>query len=260
MKGAKIKGNFALTIFITLFITILISGCRKPVEVELPPHEFSYVPEITENVGEEEMHFPRLSSPSLEEDAHIMILNKIGVDEYPHLSLREGFILYRTRIAEFGSPVFFVVAVHEASQKGFAVEYLNDVHGKFLFATIESADDALEYAKFMTYETVTSGQERWGLTFIDSQDDFERAFREIEEEVAAASISTKDVMHTPRPTTMSRVADSGPNWYFVELLYEYKCPWHWIDYYAIFVTDDGDLTIKQRYPYISGVPCGVIIE
>lgn len=250
------KGKLALTIVAALSIMLLIISCRKPIEVELPPHKISYLPEITITIDGEEQRGPGLSSPDFREDFSIIMLEDISRDAYPHLRLREGFVLHLTRDPTFGASSIYLLAIHEASESGFVVEHLNHVHGGFLFAPIESAAAALEYVELMYGQTMQSAYDR-DLTFIHSLDDFETELGRMKE-IASHPDEVK-MLGTP-PTYVSRATEQGPGKYLVELVYKQEFFLQTIDYHPLWVYRNGGIEDKLGRPFVEGVEYMIIIE
>lgn len=220
---------------IALFI-VMLSGCfARP--VELPSHEVSYTPRHLK--GE----WGKL---------RILQLESIDLNAYPHLRLKEGFALHRAIYDYHGADVRgFLVAVHEASERGFAVEPLSGVHGKFLFAPIESTAEALDYVKLMVHETPETLYLREH-TYIHSPHDSETVLSALTE-AASAFGRPLEMLETP-PTNVTRVTEQSSGKYLVELVYRKYTYDQRIEYLACLVYSDGSLEFQESYVFIVGPP------
>ena len=219
---------------------VMLQSCGPKVSpVELPSHQVGYAQGFLW---------------SDEGKTRIISLENIDLSPYPHLKPKEGFVL-RWAAYEFagGDVLGFVVAIHQASDAGFAVEPLNGMQGAFLFAPIESDVAALEYVQFMAHETPESGYER-DHAYIRSQADFEEALSQMRE---VASNDAVKILDTP-PTNITRVTGQGNGSYLVELVYKCELYKQRLEYLSCLVDSDGNLGLQERYVFIEGPPGPVL--
>lgn len=227
-----------LSIVLAALVLAPWSGCapRTP-PVELPPHKISY------------------QGKHLKSDKgriRILVWETIDMAAYPHLKLRDGFSLKRAVCRRSGGdPQGYAVAIHDASNRGFALEPPEDVQGTqggFLFAPIESADQAREYAEFMVHETPWSLYDREHRS-IYTQADFETALSQLDG-------SRTKTLQTP-PTNITRVKDLGNGVYMVELVYGCEMYVRRLEYICCVVLRDGTLDLREWYVFMEGGPGAV---
>ena len=114
-----------LIVLAVLIITPLIGCSPEKEDTDLPPHQISY--EEGRLKGEEGT-------------VRVLQLDDVDLSIYPHLTLKKGFTLHRAIYKRSGGDMIGpIVAVRAASDRGFVVEPLNGVQGKFLFAPIKTS-------------------------------------------------------------------------------------------------------------------------
>jgi hypothetical protein len=222
-------------IAIAVCLSVPLIGCVPPqVEVELPPHKISYQGKYLK--GDEGR-------------VRILEMETIDMAAYPHLKLRDGFTLRRAICQrQGGDQQGYAVAIHDASNRGFALELVDGVQGAqggFLFAPIESADQAREYAEFMVHETGVSIYDREHQS-IYTQAEFEAALSQLD----GAEAKTREIP----PTQVTRVRDMGNGAYIVELVYGCELYVRRLEYLCCVVLRDGTLDLRERSVFIEGVP------
>jgi hypothetical protein len=220
-----------ILVLVVLFVILAVGCVPDAKELNFPPHTISYWRGLL--IGGSCYPPPSYS----EMDLH----------DYPHLYLRDGFIL-KNRVQSSLIPQrdVSVIAVHEPSQTGFGIEPLNVDHGIFLFAPISSPDAAQEYAEFMMVETQKSFYDREHIT-IHSQDEYENVIRSYEKQ------GRKEILRTP-PTNVTRVTQQADGSYFVELVYHHKWKTRRMEYLSGTVYTNGSFELKERYIFINGPP------
>lgn len=216
-------------------LALLSIGCQPPaLPVELPPHKISYQGKYLK--GDEGR-------------VRILEMETIDMAAYPHLKLRDGFTLRRAICERHGGDQQgYAVAIHDASNRGFALELVDGVQGAqggFLFAPIESAEQAREYAEFMVHETAVSIYDREH-QFIYTQAEFEAALSQL----GGAEAKTREIP----PTQVTRVRDMGNGAYLVELVYKCELYIMRLEYLCCVVLRDGTLDLRERSVFIEGGP------
>ncbi len=221
-------------IFVVLaaFVIVPWSGCAPPVPpVELPEHSISYQGNYLKG---NEGRF------------RILEIEVIDMAIYPHLKIKDGFILQRAICGrQGGDQQGYAVAIHQASNTGFGIEHIDGAQGGFLFGPIESVDQAREYAEFMVHETAMSIYDREHQS-IYTQADFENALSQLDR----ARIKT---IKTP-PTNITRVRDIGEGYYLVELVYACELYVRRVEYLGCVVCRDGFIDLQENYVFIEGGP------
>jgi len=222
-------------IAIAACLSVPLIGCLPPqVEVELPPHEISY------QDGHLEGDEGRVS---------ILKLQTIDMTAYAHLKLRDGFTLRRAIYRrQGGDQQGYAVAIHDASNRGFALKLVDGVQGaqgEFLFAPIESSEQAREYAEFMVHETSVSIYDREHQS-IYTQAEFEAALSQL----GGAKAETREIP----PTQVTRVREVGNGAYLVELVYKCDLYIRRLEYLCCVVLRDGTLDLRERIVFIEGGP------
>jgi hypothetical protein len=222
-------------IAIAVCLSVPLLGCAPPpIEVELPSHSISYQGKYLK--GDEGR-------------IRILQMEPIDMTAYPHLKLRDGFTLQRAICLRQGGDLQgYVVAIYDASHTGFALELVDgvqDAQGGFLFAPIESADQAREYVEFMVHETPVSIYDREHQS-IYTQAEFEEALSQL----GGANATT---LEAP-PTQVTGVSDIGDGAYMVELVYKCELYRMRLEYLGCVVLRDGTLDLRERSVFIEGGP------
>ncbi|MBM3175136.1 MAG: hypothetical protein FJZ93_05335 [Chloroflexi bacterium] len=226
--------------FVVVLALVLLTSCvctpidsdlppppPPPIGVELPPYETAY--------ASGRLYY----EDGKREDVR---LEDLDMAYYPHLNIkRDDFILKRAIFYSVPPHQAGIVALHQASQTGFIIEKANDVHGKFLFAPIESAEAALEYAKFMIH---TVSHQRY-CRYLYSPADFERAVNQMKK------AGTVETIKTP-PTTVTRVTEEGNGQYLVEFVSFCAGYGLGMEYSACRVSSDGGLELLDNFVFIKG--------
>jgi len=215
-------------------LALLSIGCQPPAPpVELPPHKISYQGKYLK--GDEGR-------------IRILELETIDMAAYTHLKLRDGFTLRRAICErQGGDQQGYAVAIHDASNRGFALELVDGVQGAqggFLFAPLESAEQAREYAEFMVHETAVSIYDR----------EHQSIYTQAELEAALSRLGAKAETREIPPTQVTRVSDLGNGAYLVEMVYSCELYIQRLEYICCVVLRDGTLDLRERSVFIEGGP------
>ena len=210
---------------------ILLANCGTG--GEFPPHKNSYA--LGFLTGDDGI-------------VYIRQMEDIEMNKYPHLSLRQGFTLKRA-VERFmgGDTIGYIAAIRLPTGCGFAVEDMDGVQGGFLFAPLKSAEEALEYTKFMLHETSSSDYGREHFDIINQQDLDTELNRWGDYEILKI-----------QPTNVTRVTQQSDGRYLVELVFCCYLGRQRVEYMSCLVGTDGGLEPVEYYMYIEG-PQGSVL-
>ena len=210
---------------------ILLANCGTG--GEFPPHKNSYA--LGFLTGDDGI-------------VYIRQMEDIEMNKYPHLSLRQGFTLKRA-VERFmgGDTIGYIAAIRLPTGCGFAVEDMDGVQGGFLFAPLKSAEEALEYTKFMLHETSSSDYGREHFDIINQQD--------LDTELNRWG--DYEILKIP-PTNVTRVTQQSDGRYLVELVFCCYLGRQRVEYMSCLVGTDGGLEPVEYYMYIEG-PQGSVL-
>jgi len=181
----------------------------------------------------------------------VIRFHDIDLTSYPHLTMRAGFRVSRAEIASAGGDIIgVVVAVHTASGRGFVVERLNGTQGGYLFAPLDEAEKAIEYAKFMLHETSSSVYGRQ-YEEITSEEHFRQMLSRMEQRGGNLNFTLKFLAKPPANFTVA-IQEEGR--YEVSRVYHQSLETDRITWAVVFVWTDGEILLKSEETYVLGGP------
>jgi hypothetical protein len=208
---------------------------------EFPQHDYEYKHGVLRNL---------ITGESLAAE-----WNDVEMERFPDLSAREGYELKRVVTGSAGGDLIqMIVAVHAKEDRGFGIQHMNWEHGAFVFAPIESADEALQYMQFMVHETGAGFYDREYEEIVNIE-----KYNEVIERMQdrANELGKELEFLADPPTNVSRVRTDSA--YEVERVFFKASEWERIIYSDAIVNHDGMVEIKDEYEFVRGA-AGFLVD
>jgi len=180
----------------------------------------------------------------------VKVLQEVDVGPFEHLSPRKGYRLKWMVYRWIGADALGVtVAIHEETGYGFSVEPMNYRQASFLFAPIESEEEALEYLCFLMHDTQPSIRGR-----VYKEVTSEEVFKEVLAEMERHCLETGDKLEfKERPPVNHTRVTAVKEGFLVERVYYMQFLGHEKLVYAkALVYRDGKVKMLEHYAFVIG--------